>query len=774
MSFIRYGLAVTFLLGFAPDLSAQTFSVPVRWCVIGDDANGNGTVDPGELGAPAFATPGGVGEVDADNVLWRRHERPTDAIFIPEANITFRSALYNIVESSALRFPIIPDPDPNPTGELFWLYGDILHPNDSEFEWNLAHNACVAAWSDVLMVEDIGVVAINANSVRTFSNDSQPGVATLNGRRMLLRDNAYVLPGSPLNEFPVDDHVDKHFAHEMGHALAGLHHTCSNQNVMSQSRIDTNMDALVDNIHLSASIAQVTIPEGNECSGGDDITVTVNQIQLMRSAAQAAPGCKIHGTNTDCTSHSDIRADRVRDAPAPFVDLSTFTASRAGETVKLIHEPMGPLRRMRDIVRVADPRLSASRVATAAVTTSAVLASRDDQALDYFSFIDQDANATTGGDAKSLNVPVDFAGAELATRVRVTWTGKAFSFAGTVWRFSGGAFQEVSDRRIRAYGFPIIATSTRGDAHLTDQITIELPTEIFGAGISSFRLQAAAVTVATQPQLLDLLDEDPKKPGRAFRWRSPTFPVCTVTPAAAQRLGAITVQSTGLLPNRGVHLIFGHRHVANGFAGADGSVSIATAVPAWALDGLHLITVGTDNTALTADCAVNVRGGPQPPKDPAGENRPFEYAAKLVCGVQSSRSDLRLARGAYRTIVNIRNPGPDPLMITKELVLVHPPGGQRQGDVLPISEDALSPTGGLAADCDDIMRRAFGGRLPAPVVDAWLVVRSRQRLDVTSVHTAAPLNWFGRAGGVRTMDVQRIEPTPPPRVPARPEEKIPK
>ncbi|HET7699066.1 MAG TPA: hypothetical protein VFK57_25330 [Vicinamibacterales bacterium] len=769
MSFIRCGFAFAFILGCAPGAAAQTFSVPVRWCVIGDDANGNGTVDPGELGAPAFTTPGTVGEVDADNVLWRRHERPTDSIFIPEANITFRSALYNIVESSALRFPIIPDPDPNPTGDAFWQYGDILHPNDSAFEWNAAHNACVAAWSDVHMVEDIGVVVINANNMRTLAGDSEPGVAILSGRRMLLRDNAYQLPGSSLNTFPVSDHVDKHFAHEMGHALAGLRHTCSNQNVMSNRRIDTNGDALVDNIHLSASIAHVIDGIGDECAGGNDTTAVVNQIQLLRNAAQAVPGCKIAGTDTDCTSHSDVRADRIRDAAVDFVDLSTFTASRAGETVKLVHEPMGPLRRVRDVVGVVDPRLAASTAAVRPVAAAGVLTDRHDQSIDYYSFIDQDSNPATGGDAKSLNAPVDFAGAEIATRVRVTSLGaQGFGFAGTVWRFTGGAFQEVTDRRIRAYGFPITATSQRGNKHLTDQITIELPTSIFGAGVSNFRLQAAVVTVAAQPQVLDLLDEDPTKPGRAFRWRSPTFPVCSVTPAAAQRLGAITVQSSGLLPNRGVHLIFGHRHVANGFADASGSVSISTSVPAWAADGLHLMTVGTDNTALTADCTANVRGGPQPPKDPGeAENRPFEYAAKLVCGVQRSRSDLRLARGAYRTIVNIRNPGPDPLTITKELVLVR---DQRQGEVLPFSEDELAPTAGLVADCEDIMRRVFGSSLPTPFVDAWLVVRSRQRLDVTSVHTAAPLTWLGRAGGVRTMDVQRIEPTPAPRVPARKEE----
>lgn len=257
---------ITLLLALAmasASASAQVYSVPVRWCVVANDANGNGRVDAGEQGAPAFTNPGNVGEVDTDNVLWRRHERPSDAVFIPEAQVTFRSGIYNIVEDSVLRFPIIPDPDPNPTGAAFWLYGDIINPNDSASEWNVAHNACVQAWREQHGVEDIGVVVINANHVRSLSGDSEPGIATLGGRRMLLRDNAYLLPGSPLynsSMFPVADHVDKHFGHEMGHALAGLHHTCNNQNLMSNRRLDPSGDARVDNIHLSTSIAQVTSP----------------------------------------------------------------------------------------------------------------------------------------------------------------------------------------------------------------------------------------------------------------------------------------------------------------------------------------------------------------------------------------------------------------------------------------------------------------------------------------------------------------------------------
>lgn len=586
----RTCLALTLaLLAIGGDAAAQTYAVPVRWCTIGNDANDNGVADAGEEGAPAFTSPAGVAEPDTDNVLWRRHERPSDAVFIPEAQVTFRSAIYNIVEDPLLRFPIIPDPDPNPTGDAFWLYGDVLSSSGSpSAEWNAAHNACVDAWRERHGVEDIGIVVLNVNHYRSLGGDSEPGAAVLGGRRMILRDNAYVLPGSPLYgafESPPDptivgDHVDKHFGHEMGHALAGLRHTCSNQNIMSNRRLDPSGDNLVDNIHLSTSIEEIV--DTADCPATD--LPAVNQIALVRNAAKATPGCKIAGTNTDCTIRSDVRADRIKDAPLPFLDLSLVTISDEGAMARLAHEPMGPLDKRR-------------------------FGPRDH--VDYYVFVDQDRDPSTGGDVAALGVPVRFKGAELATRVRVWMQREGFAFVPTVWRHQAGSFVEQHGR-IRAYGRPLVAVTERGNLHLTDQINLELSRELFGA-TDDFRVQAAVVpTFGAETRVVDVLDDGRERPGREFRWRSPTFPVCTVAPAVQRRGRPITVKSEGLLPNQGVHLVFGPRHIANGHADAGGAVTVTTAVPADARDGQHLVTVGTDGTALTADCLVTVRGGRKP------------------------------------------------------------------------------------------------------------------------------------------------------------------
>src|SRR5207245_9861371 len=93
--------------------------VPCRWCVIANDANGNGKFDPGEDGAPAFTNPSGVTdrsgnpEPDTDSVLWRRHERASDLIWIPGAGISLRSAVTAAIRDDG-HFPVIPDPQITP------------------------------------------------------------------------------------------------------------------------------------------------------------------------------------------------------------------------------------------------------------------------------------------------------------------------------------------------------------------------------------------------------------------------------------------------------------------------------------------------------------------------------------------------------------------------------------------------------------------------------------------------------------------------------------
>ena len=77
-------LATTGSLLFQTPAVAQTFSVPLFWCAV--------------EGSPAAENPGYVGEIDTDRVLWRRHERASEDILIPQAGVTLRSGLIRIAE----------------------------------------------------------------------------------------------------------------------------------------------------------------------------------------------------------------------------------------------------------------------------------------------------------------------------------------------------------------------------------------------------------------------------------------------------------------------------------------------------------------------------------------------------------------------------------------------------------------------------------------------------------------------------------------------------
>jgi hypothetical protein len=53
----------------------DSYHVPISWCSID--------------GSPAEQNPNLAGDTDTDAILWRRHERPTDNIYVNPTGITF-------------------------------------------------------------------------------------------------------------------------------------------------------------------------------------------------------------------------------------------------------------------------------------------------------------------------------------------------------------------------------------------------------------------------------------------------------------------------------------------------------------------------------------------------------------------------------------------------------------------------------------------------------------------------------------------------------------
>ena len=130
----------------------------------------------------------------------------------------------------------------------------------------------------------------------------------------------------------------------------------------------------------------------------------------------------------------------------------------------------------------------------------------------------------------------------------------------------------------------------------------------------------------------------------------------------------------------------------------------------------------------------------------------YEYAAKLVCGVQEDPKSFKLVRGQYATAINVHNPGDSTIEFFKKLALTDPPGGQRPGKILQIGTDKLQPDQALETDCEDIQRRLFPKGFPRGFIKGFVVLQSKSPLDVTAVYTAANLS----AREVISIDVEQI------------------
>jgi len=135
----------------------------------------------------------------------------------------------------------------------------------------------------------------------------------------------------------------------------------------------------------------------------------------------------------------------------------------------------------------------------------------------------------------------------------------------------------------------------------------------------------------------------------------------------------------------------------------------------------------------------------------------YEYAAELLCGVQSDPSDLRLARGLYATTVSIHNPHGQEVSFFKKVAVAFPPVEQAPGEIFPIAVDTLGYDESLKSDCNEIRESVLRGESSeSPYVIGWLVVQSPEPLDVSGIYSTAALNRNGVAKGHSSLEIERI------------------
>ena len=548
----------------------EIIQVPLRWCAM--------------QGSTAAANPGAFGEPDTDGVLWRRHERATDQIWTPGANLTFRSAVTAAVLTNA-NFPIINDPNAAASGGPGAL-GDIVDPQINNAEWSQTLNSCTTAWNNLaasLGTPILGPIAVNIN--RFVDNSGNPtglwgwgGFSAFTPASANLCSNPQaatsaqggsivVVDFSVTGTGPLDARL---VAHELGHVLRLGHGNGLDDD--ANGVFDDNVFACdaAETSNTPASIMHPTIPSAAA-------TVTTLQRATSRAISRVYSGAQIDppAQLVNAETLSDQRSDVLDDVSAASVDLSWVSLvvnSQAGMLV-FTHALLGIV-----------PR---------------------DETNQYAVFADLDADATTGGAPAKLGFQTAFQGAELVARVVVEPARRAVP---TLWRFDGVDFIDVTDRGARA----AITSPRGGEAPIPmyDVVSLELPLEVAGAVGPRVRLQAIAQQLATGKDL-DVL------PGGPGEWPEasavdlgmvpPRFPVCAVTPDQAEPGDTVTVEATDFgRADEPVHVVLGDLLIAQGVLDENGTVAIDFTIPAETRRGLRLITVGVDGTALTADCAVQI------------------------------------------------------------------------------------------------------------------------------------------------------------------------
>jgi hypothetical protein len=122
---------------------------------------------------------------------------------------------------------------------------------------------------------------------------------------------------------------------------------------------------------------------------------------------------------------------------------------------------------------------------------------------------------------------------------------------------------------------------------------------------------------------------------------------------------------------------------------------------------------------------------------------PFQYAAKLICGV--SKEGVGLTNGTYETLINIHNPGRTQEFKYKLAVA----GEGKSGKIFPFKGTGIETDGAVFFACRTI-RKIYG--VSDTLIDGFFVIESSTALDVIAVYTTMDLS----GKGVPAIAVERV------------------
>ena len=294
---------------YATDSTGRDLTfVPIAWCI----------VDHSPVLDESIAIEGKTQLVDK---MWNRHERASERVYIPQAEITFRGHIDGLATEQQFQkindYPFSSAPD------------GFMRVNQDSDDWSeslILRSWCIDAFDNVGYTVN-GIMALNVKGITDYSIDGTiMGIGACSVDEtdedisldcsepyegiVWVVDNYYTHPTSPIannDEFIVRDDFDQNLAHEMGHAL-GLRHMQSERN---------NNELM----HAPATTEGGTI-QNHDLTDQDisDISETIEMID----GAYFDPPNVIEFTDYSAVRIPDSMLDEAKiPESAPFMDLTS-------------------------------------------------------------------------------------------------------------------------------------------------------------------------------------------------------------------------------------------------------------------------------------------------------------------------------------------------------------------------------------------------------------------------------------------------------------------
>ena len=591
-------------------------TVPMSWAAVqGSPAASSPNVPHPLPGGTSFDT-------STDAILWRRHERPTDNIFLfsgakgnagapnpyqdQEAVLNLRSGVANAW--GALNFPIIPDTDTS-----LGVQGDILADAATVAAGGVEFNTAIAnarsAWAALNppFSQDLGITAINANrfhdpagnyvGIIGWGGCMQAGgtcISPLDAVIMVVDNNSDYPGAGGLKLYEVDP-WDQLVAHEVGHAL-GLPHRTASSALMNPFQVD----------------------QGPAAGQMDNIGLTAAEVSILRTNALKANGVEI-------------------DPPGVY-DPGPIRAGRAFDQLDEFNNELPHLNLTSQVVGMD---LSTDKL-TLSQNLFGLIPDTDlgDQGS-YWMFLNTDAQPETGLTQDHLfeidGPATQVIGADLVVRVdakvAVTIPEPGVLDRGLITETS--AWEIVDDELIRVEDDIItssIATLTMHpyyaagfqpefdqdyDVHHTIHTEVDF-TRLTKPLDFQEGLQFATQVVTTFPGEIEIADQlADDEIGMLVALEHPSFPHGFVVNEDAELLETVLPGETvfvdveDFLPNSELHLLLGDLEIL-GSTDDQGNGRIQVDLPENLRVGKHLVTVGVLDTALTADLTLFVQSACNP------------------------------------------------------------------------------------------------------------------------------------------------------------------